>query len=118
MRSSSTRRNSTVVAVIVAVAIVTVFLVAKKTDLLYTRSDAEYDLSAARTAAEEFVAFDRIARRTRVHFALYDAAGEQLDMSTSDWPNRAHSIRFYQFGDPPLDHTIIERKNISTLMRE
>src|ERR1700730_17527854 len=95
VRPQNMKRRILVVAVIVAVVIVTVFLVAKKTDLLYTRSDAEYDLSAARTAAEEFVAFDRIARRTRVHFALYDAAGEQLGMSTSDWPNRAHSIRFY-----------------------
>jgi hypothetical protein len=112
------KRRILVVAMIVAVAIAAVSLVGKKTDVLYTRADADHDLSAARTAAEELAAFDRIARRTRVVFGLYDAVGEQLGMSTSDWPNRAHSIRFHQFGDPPLDHTIIERKNISTLMRE
>jgi hypothetical protein len=112
------KRKVLVLAIIVVVAFAVLALVVRKTDLFYTRGDAEHDLRAARTAAEEFAAFDRIARCTWVHFALYDAAGEQLDMSTSGWPNRAHSIRFYQFGDPPLDHTIIERKNISTLMRE
>ena len=85
----------------------------------YNRATAEGDLRAAGTAADEFVAFDRMARRgPRMHFALYDANGEMLGMSTSDWLNRASVIRFYQFGEPPLDHTIVDRKNISTLVRE
>ena len=111
------KRSILVLVGIAVVASATVVLVVMKTDLFYTRADAEHDLRAARTAAEEFAAFDRIARRTWVRFALYDAAGEQLGMSTSDWPKRAQSIRFYQF-HPPLNHTIIERKNISTLTRE
>jgi len=87
-------------------------------DWFYSRSDAERDLQAARTAADERAAFDRIARNTRVTFALYDAAGNPLGMSDSDWPNQAHLIRFDQFGDPPLEHSIIGRQNIFTLMRE
>jgi hypothetical protein len=87
-------------------------------DWSYSRSDAERDLRAAQTAADERAAFDRIARNTRVTFALYDAAGNPLGMSDSDWPNLAHVIRFGQFGDPWLEHTIIDRQNIFTLMRE
>lgn len=112
------KRRILVLAVIMGFASAAVILVIWNTDLFYSRCNAERDLRAARTAAEEYAAFDRIATNTRVIFALYDARGDQLGISTSDWPNRAYLIRFYQFGDPPLDHNIIERKNIFTLMRE
>lgn len=111
------KRKLVVLGLVVSALAVGVFVV-KKTGLLYTRRDAERELLAAKNAAEEFATFDRIAQHTRVHFALYDAAGEQLGMSTSDWPKLAQVIRFYQFGEPPIDYTIIDRNNISTLMRE
>jgi hypothetical protein len=104
--------------VLIALAAIIACIAVKNNDLLYSRGVAERDLKAARSAADERAAFDRIARNTRVHFALFDAAGVQLGMSSSDWPNKAAVIQFYQFGDPPLDHTLIDRENIFTLMRE
>ena len=115
---SIVKRKIPLLAVVVLIASAAAVLVVLQTEDFYSRGHAEGELRAARTAAEERVAFDRMARHSRVSFALYDAVGEQLGMSTSDWPNRAHFMRFYQFGDPPLVHTIIERKNITTLMRE
>ena len=94
------------------------FIVAKKHDMLYSREDAERELSAAQTPAQEQAAFDRIARNTRVVFSLHDVDGQHLGMSSPDWPTKAHLITFFQFGDPPLEHRIVERKNIRNLMRE
>jgi hypothetical protein len=113
-----TKRRILVLSASAILALAAGLLVAKKSDLFYTRADAKADLNAVRTAAEEHDAFSRIASRARVVFALYDSAGEQLGISTSDWPKRAHSIRFYQFGNPPLEHIILDRKNVHTLTRE
>jgi len=95
-----------------------VILVVKCSVLNYSRRQAEMDLERARTADEEWAVFDRMARNTRMEFALFDGSGTQLGISTSDWTCSATLIRFYQFGEPPLEHRIIERKNIGTLMRE
>jgi hypothetical protein len=81
------------VGILFVIAFVAVFMIAKSHDLLYSREDVERDLFDARTPAQELAAFDRIARNTRVHFSLHDVAGQQLGMSNSDWPNKAHLIR-------------------------
>jgi hypothetical protein len=104
--------------VLVALAVIFAFTAVKNNALLYSRRVTERDLTAARTTAEERAAFDRIARKTRVHFACFDAAGAQVAMSSQDWFKRAAVIRFYQFGDPPLDHTLIDTANIIALMGE
>jgi hypothetical protein len=98
--------------------VVAAYLFAKSHDLHYSRADAERDLLAARTSAEEHAASDRIQRLTRVALSLEDANGKVLGPYTSDWRNLAQTITFHQFDGVPLSHRIINVNNIPCMMHE
>jgi hypothetical protein len=84
----------------------------------YARTDADRDLQAAKTAGDELAAFGRIALNPGVEISVHDAAGNRLDMATTDWPNTATLVRFHHFGEPVLEHVLIEKRNVYALIQE
>ncbi len=79
---------------------------------------AERALRAARDGDSEREAFRAISRRSPVTFVVYDSAGASVDMQAVDWPSSARTVRFFQYGDPPIEHVLIDGKNVFALMGE
>jgi hypothetical protein len=113
-----TRHNLVLLGAIMLVMVVAGLIVSCNLQPAFVRSNAQRDLQAARTAAEELAAFNRMAQHSRIAFTLHDATGNQVSMSAADWPSQAKVIRFLQFGSPPLEHKLIDSRNVFTLMRE
>lgn len=82
-----------------------------------SRNDAERALKSARTSAEEGRVFTDIATKTRGHYTIHDLNGKRLDLS-KPWEHEVFSIQFHQFGGPPIEHVVIDKKNVQILLGE
>jgi hypothetical protein len=83
----------------------------------YSRNDAERALKSARTSAEERRVFTDISDKTRGRYTIHDLNGKRLDFA-KPWEHEVFSLHVYQFGDPPIKHVVIDKKNIVILLGE
>jgi hypothetical protein len=84
----------------------------------YPRWRVTRDLQAARTAADERQLFERIRRTSQVRFTAHDASGASLPTSQPGWQSAARTLRFYQYGNPAIEHSLIDPENITRLTGE
>lgn len=75
------------------------------------------DVARATTPAEERAAFVELARAGEVGFSAHDADGQQLDLGSDRWWERARTLRLHA-GGGSIEHRLLDPQNVLELMHE